>query len=126
LDCSTFTDWAQHIALGANYKHSDCNGDGVVDLNDTLAIVNNYSLTQSFRLSGPIQNPNPTAALPQLYLVPVSDTVGPLSYAYVDVYAGTSCDALDNLMGTSFTVNYTYSLIQPGTVMTDFSGSHLE
>jgi hypothetical protein len=118
-------DWPQHIALGANYKHSDCNGDGIVDLNDTTALINNYALSHVFRQAAPVLTPNVASAYPQIYLVPVNDSVGPFSYAYVDIYVGSAAVPIDNLYGLSFTVNYDHTLIQPNTVFTDFSGSYL-
>lgn len=117
-------DWAQHLALNANYKHSDCNGDGVVDLNDTLALVTNYGMNHVFRQAAPVLNPT-AVTNPDLYLVPVSDTAATFSYAYVDVYAGSSSVPVNDLYGLSFTINYDNSLVQANSASTDFSGSFL-
>jgi hypothetical protein len=37
--------WANSFATGTNFAHADCDGNGVVDFNDTLAIQNNFSLS---------------------------------------------------------------------------------
>jgi hypothetical protein len=42
-------DWGMMTAYGTEFKHADCNGDGTIDLNDTLAIQLNYNLTHPFR-----------------------------------------------------------------------------
>jgi hypothetical protein len=118
-------DWSQHIALGTNYKHSDCNGDGIIDLNDTLAIVLNYGQNHVFREAAPDLAPNVASANPQIYLVPVSDTVAGFSYAYVDMYVGTAALPVNNLYGLSFTVNYDNALTQANSASTDFNGSYL-
>ncbi|MEO1713111.1 MAG: hypothetical protein AAFU60_07230, partial [Bacteroidota bacterium] len=38
-------DWALEFLSGTNYKHADANGDGLVDLNDVDAILENYNET---------------------------------------------------------------------------------
>jgi hypothetical protein len=46
-------DWGQLQASGIDVKHADCNGDGVVNSSDTLAITTNYSQTHLF---APVDN----------------------------------------------------------------------
>lgn len=41
--------WKDTLVNGTNYKHIDCNGDGIINNNDTNAIIVNYSLTHSKR-----------------------------------------------------------------------------
>lgn len=114
-------DWAQSVPLGANYKHADTNGDGVVDLNDTLAISLNYAQTHTYRMGGP--SDVDVESGPMLYLSPQADTVAPNSYAYIDVYLANASMPVNNLYGLSFTVNYDNTLVQSGTVSTSYSGS---
>lgn len=116
------TDWTQSFAFSMNYKHSDCNGDGLVDLNDTLAIALNYNQTHPFRLGNPGED---LLTAPMLYLVPLSDTVPPASYAYVDVYIGNAVSPIYDLAGIGFDFNYDNTLVQPSTVTVDYTGSLL-
>ncbi|MGL4599027.1 MAG: T9SS type A sorting domain-containing protein [Bacteroidia bacterium] len=116
-------DWTQSIPLGANYKHSDCNGDGLVDLNDTLAITLNYSSTHPFRLPGDQIDNVDLASLPALTLVPVQDTVAPFSYVDVDVYIGSSALPISDLYGLAYTITYNSSLIQPNMTSMSFANS---
>ncbi len=116
-------DWTQSIPLGANYKHSDCNGDGLVDLNDTLAITLNYSSTHPFRLPGDNSNDFDLTSLPALTLVPVQDTVAPYSYVDVDVYIGSSALPIADLYGLAYTITYNSSLIQPNMSSMSFVNS---
>ncbi|MDC3210923.1 tetratricopeptide repeat protein, partial [Saprospiraceae bacterium] len=44
-------DWAQETIEGVNYKHLDCDGNGIIDNDDALAITLNYT---------PMNAPNPT------------------------------------------------------------------
>ncbi len=39
------TDWATNFITGINHKHADCNGDGLIDNSDTLAVTLNYGMT---------------------------------------------------------------------------------
>jgi len=116
-------DWTQHIPLGANYKHADCNGDGIVNLGDTAALILNYSQTHPFRIANPLL---PRAqSLAPLYLVPFNDTVGPNSILGVDVFAGSTALPVNNFYGLSFDLLYNNALVQAGSVAMDFSGSWL-
>jgi hypothetical protein len=117
------TDWAQSIPLGANYKHSDCNGDGVVNASDTLAITLNYSSTHPFRLPGDNADDFDPASLPALTLVPVQDTIAPYSYVDVDVYIGSSALPIANLYGLAYTITYNSMLVQPNMTSMDFTNS---
>lgn len=118
------SDWAQSVPLGANYKHSDCNGDGVVDLDDTLAITLNYGQGHAFRLGGEGDNEQLQSA-PTLYLQPQDDTVGESSFAYVDIYLANAVLPVSDLYGISFTINYDNALVQSGSAQTSFTGSYM-
>lgn len=61
-------DWPQETIEGVNYKHLDCDGNGVIDSNDALAITENYS---------PMDAPNPTteASAPLIYIEFDQDTI---------------------------------------------------
>lgn len=116
-------DWSQTVPLGANYKHSDCNGDGTVNLDDTLAITLNYGMGHTFRQGGASEEVHVQSA-PVLYLQPQTDTVPGLTVTYVDVYMATSQMPVNDLFGLSFTVNYDAPLVLNGTVSTSFTGSY--
>lgn len=117
-------DWPQAIPLGANYKHSDCNGDGSINLDDTLAITLNYAQGHAFRLGDPGADVGIQSSS-MIYLVPVNDTVSPLGTIDVDIYAGTVGQPLNDFYGTAFTLTYDNLMVVPSSVGTDFSGSWL-
>ncbi len=118
------TDWSQSVPLGANYKHADTNGDGIVDLNDTLAISLNYSQTHTFRLGGPQESIDPLTA-PTMYLDIISDTVPPGGFIYADVYLANSSMPVNSLYGISFSVAYDNQMVQSGSAQTTFAGSFI-
>jgi photosystem II stability/assembly factor-like uncharacterized protein len=100
------SDWAQNYS-NCNYKHGDANGDGVIDVNDTLPVALNYSLTHPYRTNPHV---NPSSA-PQLYLVANYDTVGLQTLVTVDVRCGTSTAPIDSLYGISFRLTSDAGLI---------------
>jgi hypothetical protein len=118
------SDWTQSVPLGANYKHSDCNGDGTINLDDTLAITLNYSQGHPFRLTGPGSEIDVQSA-PALYLQAISDTVPPGGLITVDVYLANASAPVNDLYGIAFTVNYDNTLAQSGSAQTSFTGSML-
>lgn len=95
-------DWTQAFTLGANYKHSDCNGDGAVNADDTLAISLNYNNTHPFKMQQPIYNSD----LPDMYLTATADSVGPNSLVNVDIMLGRSIKPVDSIYAIAFTITY--------------------
>ncbi len=83
--------WDQNFGTGLNYKHADCDGNGVVNLADTAAIVVNYGQLHQ-KTEGHIN----TGGIPLYIEVPAGasagDTVeltlrlGTPSYPATDVY----------------------------------------
>jgi len=61
-------DWPQETMEGVNYKHLDCDGNGLIDNDDALAITTNYT---------PMDAPNPTAeaSAPLIYIDFDQDTI---------------------------------------------------
>ena len=61
-------DWPQETVEGVNYKHLDCDGNGIIDNDDALAITTNYT---------PMNAPNPTAeaSAPLIYIEFDQDTI---------------------------------------------------
>lgn len=113
-------DWGQSFQLGANYKHCDTNGDGVVDLADTAAIYANYSSTHPFRLAAPAADPLST--LPPLYLVASTDTVYPLTPVTVDIMLGDASFPA-NLYGTAFSIGYNNAYIDSASINVSYANS---
>lgn len=92
-------DWSQSY-VNCNYKHGDADGSGNINVNDTLPISLNYSLTHPFRLGAP----EVPAAAPSLKLVCSVDTVGLETLVLIDVVLGTVPSPVDSLYGISFRI----------------------
>jgi hypothetical protein len=114
------TDWSSFFLSAVNKKHADCDGNGVVDNNDTLAITLNYGLTHPARLAS--QNSNQTTA-PPLYLVANPDTVMEGDTVEVDIYLGTQLIPVDSIYGIAFTINFDTALVDTSWMPFDFTGS---
>ena len=82
--------WYAHAAVNwgitrdtLDFAYSDCNGDGIIDANDTLAINLNFSY--SHPLTIPISDSSYT---PDLYFQTVDTTYSPGDWVDVDIMAG--------------------------------------
>jgi len=116
------TDWSQSFQLGANYKHSDCNGDGVVDIQDTVAISQNYSNTHPFRLQAP---PQVNVLYPPIILFADDDTAGTNQVVNFDIYVGGPFQPIDSLYGITFKLNYPIADVQANLVNCTYNTSWL-
>ena len=116
-------DFGNWFSSAVNMKHADCDGNGVVDYADTLAVNQNYSLNHPARLSNLPNHIN--SVLPPLTLVASPDTVAPSATVFVDVMLGEQNLPVDSLYGIAFSVFYDPSLINGSSLHADFTGSWL-
>ncbi|MES2567217.1 MAG: T9SS type A sorting domain-containing protein [Bacteroidota bacterium] len=99
--------WAGTITNGKNVNHSDCNGDGTINDDDTLAIYNNYGLTHAFKTA------QTTTVNPQLSIVPDQPMVVKGMWGTASVYLGDATNAINNINGLAFTVDFDNTMIEP-------------
>ncbi len=116
--CHIMPDWPQYINGTLNYKHSDCNGDGTIDLGDVGAILQNYNLTHSKTIhkSGGSRDSC-------LYLELLEDSVAAGDTATVLIKLGDSIPI--TAYGLAFSILYDPNLVDSGTFVFDFSNSWL-
>lgn len=113
-------DWTQSLAAGANYKHIDCNGDGVINDADTIAIIQNYGLTHPLRLMPPLPS---TLLDPYLAFDFSADTVSTNQQIEIPVLFGSAAIPANDVYGLAFTINYDTSLVKADSVNISFSPS---
>ncbi len=111
--------WNLFFNYGVNINHADCNGNGVINAADTLAISQNYLLTHQ-KVETPIDT-----TLPLLYIQAVSDTLGLNQQAVFKIMLSNSALTSDSIYGVSFTLNYSTVNGQASTAGLDFSTSWL-
>lgn len=112
------TDWSFQFANGANLKHADTDGNGVVNDDDTLAVSLNYGLTHPFRLMPELPLSSPA---PLLYVVANPDTANLSDTVYVDVFLGESSLPVDSIYGIAFTLNFDTAFVTDNFLSVDYS-----
>jgi hypothetical protein len=111
--------WAGTITNGKNLNHSDCNGDGIIDNNDTLAIFNNYGLTHAFK---PVQT---TILNPQLSVVADQVAVIKGNWGSSSVYLGDAGNPINNINGIAYTIDFDKSLIESNNIYVEYENSFI-
>lgn len=117
------TNWGQTTAYGTEFKHADCNGDGVIDLNDTLAIYNNYGLQHAFRM-GQTNQISAQSNYRNLQVTSNLSTCGPNQVLKITIALPTNTVTTNDLYGIAFRMSVPSQYISALT-SADFSGSFL-
>ncbi len=113
--------WNREFPNGINYKHADCNGNSVVNAQDTLAIIANYKKTHN-KKEGEISG-SPTD--PLLYFDFPVDSVQAGQEVVVDIKLGTDSVPANNVYGLAMCADYDAALVDSGKVSLSLSGSQL-
>jgi hypothetical protein len=108
--------WTDTLLNSINYKHIDCNGDGTIADDDTIAIIQNYSLTHPLR---PQNNAGPND--PTLFFDITVDTASCGSHISIPLVLGTAAVPAVDIYGIAFTINYDTALVKADSVSMDFS-----
>ncbi|HWB63364.1 MAG TPA: T9SS type A sorting domain-containing protein [Chitinophagales bacterium] len=104
--------WPDTVPGGVNDKHVDCNGDGVINADDTTAILLNYSHTHP-RSGGQRPWRNGIPAL-SVKLLPDTLSDGDLATAYLSL--GDSANIASNIYGLAFIFHYDPIAVDSSTV----------
>ena len=113
--------WNRIQNNGADLKHADCNGDGIVDSNDTLAIDLNFTQSHSFI-------PNTTdlrSSEADFFITTNYNTYNPGDWVTADIWLGSQVNPVENLYGLAFDISYNSSLVQAGSESISYSNSWL-
>ncbi|MFL5751954.1 MAG: T9SS type A sorting domain-containing protein [Bacteroidia bacterium] len=96
-------DWGMTTAYGTEFKHADCNGDGTIDLNDTLAISNNYNMSHTFKLMNPANTVNYLSNYRNLALSSTTSSVSPNQTFTISAdLPASNFPAADKIYGIAF------------------------
>jgi hypothetical protein len=111
-------DWANAFLSGLNHKHADCNGSGLVDYNDTLAVVQNYNAP-----AHPMFGRNNSGGA-SLGIDFQPSIVTPNSPASAIISLGTQSLPATDVYGLAFSIVFADpDNIVPGSMHADFSQS---
>ncbi len=112
------SDWSVTQGSGANAKHADSDGNGIVNQDDTLAIDLNFGLVHN--------KVNGTQTGIPLYLEADQDTFPAGGTAWFTLYLGDASIPADSVYGVAFTISYDASLVTAdGLVQADFANNWL-
>ncbi|MEI6310711.1 MAG: T9SS type A sorting domain-containing protein [Bacteroidota bacterium] len=123
----TATDWAT-TSWGwtpVNSKHSDCDGNGVVDYLDFAPLISNYGLIH-FRGNGSgsgSRADDPT--IPNITLHANYDTCGTSTVVSVDVLLGDATKPIDSISSIVLEFHFDPTLIDTNTININYTGSWL-
>ena len=110
--------WTGTITNGKNVNHSNCNGDGIINDDDTLAIFNNYNLNHAFK---PLQ----TTTNPALTIMPDQNSVAKGTWGTASIYVGDVSFPISNINGIAYTVNYDNTLLETDSVWIEYPTSFI-
>ena len=117
------TDWTSNFMVfftSINSVYADCNGDGIVNADDTLAILQNYG--DSHFKTGGISGPWRTG-IPALYAVASSDTIHSGDTLTVSFVLGNASLPVSNFYGLAFTYNFDPLVMDSNFTRMDFESS---
>lgn len=111
-------DWGDTLASGIDIKHADCDGNGVIDAVDTLAILQNYNLTHNvFKTS------SATGGVPLYMNMPTNQNPG--DTLVIPIMLGNVDTLANDVYGLAFSMAYDSSLVEPQSVEIQFNTSWL-
>ncbi len=108
--------WSGSFVNGTNHKHTDTNGDGIVDDSDTLAVSLNYNLIHA-KMPG-----FNCGQHPPLY-VDLPDTLYTGQRVDAPIMLGRVSTQVFNLYGIAFTINYDTGIIDTNTALVRYTSS---
>lgn len=114
----SYTAWTGSVSTGKNKAHADCNGDGTVNLNDTLAVFNNYGFMHNKNAEINIVNPD-------ISIVPDQLNVLKNTWGTASIFLGDASNNISNIHGVAFTVNYDNSLIETDSIWIEYTSSFI-
>lgn len=110
--------WLDTIQGAVDFKHQDCNGSGIVNDDDTLAIVLNYGLTHN-KTGGVNGGPND----PPLRLIMPNDSAMVGDTIHAEIHLGDGNNMVSNAYGIAFTLNYDATLIDSNSFYITFDNN---
>ena len=116
--------WPLSFIDNVNYKHADCNGDGIVNNNDVLAIDQNYNETHG--LVAPFEETPNTPDDPPLYIdLPVASDVSLGEVFVAPIILGTLETPVDEIYGLAFRIEFDPGMMDEAGVYVETNSSWL-
>ncbi len=111
--------WGKTFITGGDYKHADCNGDGVVDSLDLMAVSINWGDTH--RKTGLTSSGSPSD--PPFYLNFSKTSYNPGDTVKAEIMLGNNTSSLTNIYGLASSFNFDLSYVDTNTLKVIFTKS---
>lgn len=111
--------WVNFFSSGINYKHADCNGDGVVDSSDANAINLNYGQ------SHPLRSGQQLTGIVDFNLVADRNAVAPGDTVTFEIQLANSTTPVDSIYGIAYSLMFDQTLVDTTQILIDYSNSVL-
>ncbi|GEM_PF-6746655 len=106
-------DWIDTFANGTNLKYADCNGDGFIDIADTMALSQNYGLAHDVVV--PLPGVEASLNDPPLW-VDLPNNLQNQQTFLAPIMLGNATHPLDSIYGLAFLLFYDPQVIDPNSV----------
>lgn len=116
--------WTQNFANGLNYKHADCNGDGVVNESDVDVIRRNYGLShgeQRAMADLPATDTDP----PIFAEVPQPGTLADGDEFHIPINLGEMAAPVEDIYGIGFSLFFDPNFIDATSLRIEYPASWL-
>lgn len=110
-------DWASWVGP-INFKHLDCNGDGLIEESDLEAIHSNYSPDFDFESTPQQGAPSISIEFDQSTII-IDETTPEFVVVSASIYMGSEALPFIDLHGLAFNVSYPYELTKANGVSTE-------
>jgi hypothetical protein len=114
--------WADTLTNGQNYCHIDCNGDGIINAADTMAVLTNF---QNIHQIAQSQNINSISSVNTLYVVADQNAYGPGDTATFHILIGDTTAQLPEIYGIAGELVFNSAAIEASTADIVFPASFL-
>ncbi|MEO0582488.1 MAG: T9SS type A sorting domain-containing protein [Bacteroidota bacterium] len=109
-------DWTQSLPSGVNYHHSDTDGNGIINFDDTLAVFQNYGLMHN--------RPSQSASSgPNIFTSFLNDSVQVGDTLAFDINLGEDTLPINNFYGVAFSMNFDTSLVDLTSLRVSYDSS---
>ncbi len=115
------SNWMQNLGGSVNKKHSDCDGNGTINVQDGQAILLNYGLVHN---KGD-ESLDATTTDPELFFDIPLDTALVSDSISIPILLGTTTTPINNVYGVAFTINFDPALVDTNTIKVTFNNSWL-
>ena len=111
-------DWVQVFNSGVNYKHADCNGDGLIDNLDLSPITLNYGLTHN-------KTQQTGGGGVEFFIDILEDSIVAGGTVHAEIHLGTVLNPANNVYGVAMSLAYDEFLVKDASSTVDLSNTWL-